>query len=707
MIKFLTLLQLSFFSSFLLSQSVCVKVVDEKGDVISADVHIIESEQSKAFNKEEVCFENLSFGEYTLKASRNDLASSFKVVNVSKEEVYHIKLVLFDGLQLSYPSITILNDIEGLYQIQSSVVKVSAPSAGSFGDPSRVALRAPAVSISNDQTNGIVNRGIAPSTNKWTINDAEIVNPNHLANAGSFGDQVSNASGGVLMFPFEVVKSFEFDQQSKSINAISAVSNFEFNRKGDRFLKLGLLGMEGGYYQSFGKSQLNVHGRYSTVGLLTDLGADFGGEEIKFQDLFVNYNLNSRLNIVAAYGSSSNYRPMLDEEEKELALPNTDSRYDSEIQIVGLTYGPSALNKLRQSLFFSRKTDKNLLDDGTTTNFDLSKSLLSYRGDLSLNSTDLWLNANYSSVAAVLNDLPRNAFQIDNELNYYQFQFGFKRHLVNVIEEEKIVKLNLGADFTYDNLGSEFTLEPFLDFKWAKNNHSFNLSGVVNSQFGQDIVYLINSGNELKRDKVFNASLSYGNSLSEKVRTRFRAFYNYFFDLVEYANFSPAIVGVEYLRQDDYTNEGNAQSYGLEMIWDFEFKNGSGVNFNVSYFDLQQNDIDSRYNFGYVYNLVYSKQPKNKGLGVDLALHYRGGAFEYNPMINEFYLEQFSPYFRIDTRLKYVFKGGNELLLDIQNVTNTQNDAYYTFYEEDGASIVRLKKQLGLIPILSYKYYFD
>ncbi|MBV6639785.1 MAG: carboxypeptidase-like regulatory domain-containing protein, partial [Cyclobacteriaceae bacterium] len=60
--------------------------------------------------------------------------------------------------------------------------------AATYYDPARLVTISPDVAVSNDQNNRISVRGISPNYNTWRLEDVEIVNPNHLSNAGTFSD---------------------------------------------------------------------------------------------------------------------------------------------------------------------------------------------------------------------------------------------------------------------------------------------------------------------------------------------------------------------------------------------------------------------------------------------------------------------------------------------------------------------------------------
>ncbi|MFK7932275.1 MAG: carboxypeptidase-like regulatory domain-containing protein, partial [Saprospiraceae bacterium] len=66
-----------------------------------------------------------------------------------------------------------------------------------FFDPARLAASYAGVVNANDQANALIIRGNSPASNNWQIAGAEIVNPNHTPNAGTFSDRPTFTGGGV------------------------------------------------------------------------------------------------------------------------------------------------------------------------------------------------------------------------------------------------------------------------------------------------------------------------------------------------------------------------------------------------------------------------------------------------------------------------------------------------------------------------------
>ena len=74
-----------------------------------------------------------------------------------------------------------------------------------FFDPGRLAAVYPGAVQTDDGTNGLSIRGNNPSALRWRLFGADVVNPNHLPNAGTFSDRAVAAGGGVLMFSAQMM----------------------------------------------------------------------------------------------------------------------------------------------------------------------------------------------------------------------------------------------------------------------------------------------------------------------------------------------------------------------------------------------------------------------------------------------------------------------------------------------------------------------
>ncbi|MBK8392135.1 MAG: hypothetical protein IPL23_23975 [Saprospiraceae bacterium] len=166
--------------------------------------------------------------------------------------------------------------------------------ASSFDDPSRLVIKAPGFTGSNDQNNALSFRGMPSQYYKWQINGMDVVNPNHLANAGTLADVAATNSGGVNMVSGQLIKQYNFDLpgsiSNSNQNQLSGISNMIFADSLGTFGQASLLGLEAGVGLNVGGTNVFANYRYSFTGLLADFGVNFGGESIKFQDLVVGFN---------------------------------------------------------------------------------------------------------------------------------------------------------------------------------------------------------------------------------------------------------------------------------------------------------------------------------------------------------------------------------------------------------------------------------
>jgi hypothetical protein len=72
-------------------------------------------------------------------------------------------------------------------------------------DPGRVVTAFPGVAGANDGTNHLIIRGNSPNANAWTLEGVEIVNPNHLSNAGTPTDLPTLSGGGVIILSAQML----------------------------------------------------------------------------------------------------------------------------------------------------------------------------------------------------------------------------------------------------------------------------------------------------------------------------------------------------------------------------------------------------------------------------------------------------------------------------------------------------------------------
>jgi hypothetical protein len=154
--------------------------------------------------------------------------------------------------------------------------------AGSLGDPARMVANYAGVMTHNDSRNDIIIRGNSPIGVLWRMEGVEIPNPNHFSALGTTGGPVSMVNNNLLAnsdfltgaFPAEFGNATAgvFDLQMRSGNSGShdflgqiGFNGFELGAEGPMF-RVGET-QKASYLANF---------RYSTFGLMNDLGINFG-----------------------------------------------------------------------------------------------------------------------------------------------------------------------------------------------------------------------------------------------------------------------------------------------------------------------------------------------------------------------------------------------------------------------------------------------
>ena len=588
--------------------------------------------------------------------------------------------------------------------------------AATFEDPSRVLYRHAGISLANDQNNSIVYRGIPSEFIRWSFSGAEVVNPNHLNNAGRLSDESSPSSGGVLAIPFDVISQFSFygnPYTGTQANAMSGVSDFAFDRKGDNFFKFGLLGMEAGF-QSEGNVNTKAHLRYSTVGLLSDLGVDFDGEKIKFYDAFSKTNIGKNLSLIFSAGKSTNNKTAVadtTEIEEYKDLQNID--YSSDYLIGGIRFNTK---KFEQVAFFSKSESERRWDLG----YEIP-GVPTYPDQRFYKYRDRFIS--YKGQYRFI--MPQSVFRLYWSFNYHEnemvkknFTFGGREFAGRVALSydrsvelgDFVLKLNPEIahqyNFSYTN---EFRWEPSAFASISYNDHSLLLNYSKKYRSPRISSFEDQVSNFLDDNESYSVSYQYKNDDHDfnfmtrlydmRVTVPHLAIKQF---LYGFSNISPSNVDLSQLDITDIIN-----SRGVEFIADKSWKGNWYSNVNFSLLDAlyEKLDLETEENFGYVLNIALSKEyslKNSKRLFVNMAYHQRGGAYQvdFDALTGDIDQSRLSAYKRADLRLQ-LESGKNIWVLDIQNFLGLKNDAYY-FYDAYLDEDV-LQEQLAMIPILSYR----
>ncbi|MBV6643755.1 MAG: hypothetical protein KI791_23750, partial [Cyclobacteriaceae bacterium] len=165
-----------------------------------------------------------------------------------------------------------------------------------------------------------------------------------------------------------------------------------------------------------------------------------------------------------------------------------------------------------------------------------------------------------------------------------------------------------------------------------------------------------------------------------------------------------------------YPENSTARTYGASLMGTRSFTGNWYMNFGVSVFESTWDDnMPNRYNLRQNFNASAGKEwffdgkPVRRSLGVNGKVIYQGGLVD--PIQENTLMAPPSTtnadYYRIDLRIQWTRYHENRtssVSLDLQNLSNNENDAYVYYDTFTGQR--EPATQLGLIPILTYRMEF-
>ena len=555
--------------------------------------------------------------------------------------------------------------------------------AGSLGDPSRMAANYAGVSMVSDTRNDIIIRGNSPSGLLWRLDGIEIPNPNHFGAAGTTGGPVSMLNNNLLTNSDFFTGAFPAEYG----NAISGV--FDLNmRSGNKHKReyvgqVGFNGFELGAEGPFSKnnnSSYLINYRYSTLGLMKNLGLNFGaGTAIpQYQDLSFKLDFAKtkfgKFSLIGIGGVS--YIELNDSDNADADTDDgsgynmlgTDIRYGSNTGVVGLSHLYFFNNKTRIKTILSvlgsqSGTEVDSLKFDTQGTIIENSGYKFYRSKYQeikyTASTHLKtkFNAKNNASAGVYFDLyniqyndtvfqgstSRNNYNINGNLSmlraYMQWQHSFTDNLI----------LNSGVYSHLIEINKEVNVEPRVGLKYnITNTQSLSLGYGLHSQMQPRHLYflqtelsdgtIIHTNKDLKTTKSHQVVLGYEKLFFENIRFKTEVYYQGLYDVPvaksapEYSMLNTGDDFYSYAL-DSLLNNGTGKNYGVELTFEKFFSKGYYFLSTLSLFESKYTGYDeaernTSFNGNYVYNALGGYEFKifnNHSLTVDIKGVYAGG----------------------------------------------------------------------------------
>jgi hypothetical protein len=552
--------------------------------------------------------------------------------------------------------------------------------AGSRNDPARMAANFAGVVGVDDSRNDIIIRGNSPMGLLWRLDGVDIPNPNHWGYSGSTGGPVSMLNNTLLensdfytgAFPAEYgnATSGVFDLRMRSGN------NERYEFLGQMGFNGFELGAEGPISRSKGSSFL-VNYRYSTMGVFSALGMDFGTVGVPYyQDLSFKLNLpNTPLGHISLFGLggksdieiwNSRKKP---EDVNFYTDESTDITTGSDMGVVGLTshytFNPNTYMKVTLAAMgqraysdvdtLSQTLEKFRFYESVTIDNRISFSALvnhrfnakhSIKGGA---AAKMLLSDFYDKVWRKEFDEYRSQIDFDGTSwliePYVQWQFRPNDRLT----------LNTGLHYNHFTFNNSNSIEPRIGIRYGLTaKSSINVGYGLHSQISPLFSYFFQKANSdgtytntnlnLGLTKSHHYVVGYDFKINSFTRVKFETYYQNIFeapiDAVESNSFSMLNSGASFVftMPDQLANKGKGENYGVELTIERFLNKGlyfllTGSLFESKYTGSNNKVFNTAFNNNYVVNGLIGKEfyfgssnsKAKRSLSIDLKTMIAGG----------------------------------------------------------------------------------
>lgn len=594
--------------------------------------------------------------------------------------------------------------------------------SGGRSDVSRLASNFAGVATADDSRNDIVIRGNSPTGVLWRLEGIPIPNPNHFATLGTTGGPVSALNPNLLKNSDFITSAFPAEYG----NALSGVfdvgfrsgnkNKYEVNLQTGVFT--GLEGMIEGPLNKKHTSSFLVSYRHSFASLAQELGMDIGTNATpNYRDLTFKFDLDAgKAGRFALFGiladSDIDFIGAELGDDDLFADPNSDSRADSKIGILGLKHNilindrsyirtvlsaTSNANTFYISNFFPESTTEqydSLQIDDTVDRLALSsfynvKNSARWTARFGITLEQTYLN----SFSRIRDGLLSPEDDLKAWVNFRDVNgsvFLIQPFMQHKIKINTNTTLNLGVHGQFHAEQGTGLIEPraAVNVKTGEKSR-LNFGYGLHSQITPLPIYYHRTQNadgsysennqDLEFSKAHHFVLGYDYKLAKDWRAKAEIYYQRLFDIpveLDPSSFSMLNTGADFAFPmiDGLVNDGTGDNYGLELTIEKFFSKGyygllTGSLFQSKYKGSDGIQRSSAFNNQYVVNLLAGKEyrigkSKRITFSTDFKLTTAGGRF-YTPVdlaaskiaqeeIRDeanAYSEQYDAYFRLDFKV--------------------------------------------------------
>jgi hypothetical protein len=541
-------------------------------------------------------------------------------------------------------------------------------------------------------------------------------------------------------------------------NALSGVLDISL-RKGnmeqrEHSVQIGALGVEvstEGPFKSKSNNSYLVNYRYSTLNILDRIGVNLNaiGKYSDYEDLAFNTVIESKsfgsFSLFGIGGQSTSRKPLvngIDIDRAEVGMSGVNHEIalsDKTSVSSSISWSGTQISNDRQirdstqQLVWLNENYRKQYWRGMISAHHLFHPGLSVRGGITYSKLyyDFYLR-NYD----LSNSTYREIINFNEKGNT-----GIAQSFLLISQQfHPSIRAHYGVHFIHFGLTNDFSLEPRgrLEFDLAPGKTISLMAGkhsrIENLQYylardhreGGDEIQL-NQGLGFTRSNHFGGGYSWqtkaGNFLVEGY---YQKLYNAPVYSDAYSWYSPLNEDSGFVT-DSLTNNGEGANYGIEISVNRSLTRGFYYLCNGSLYESRfgsgETNLNSAYNGNYIFHALVGKEfplRKNSLWAVNIK-GTTGGGRRYTPVDFEKSVERgyevldwqrpfekkLPGYFRLDLQFSYKQnheKYSTEFRIDIQNLTDHENTAYYYF--DVVQQKIRQKLQVGILPVLTCRIDF-
>ncbi len=658
---------------------------------------------------------------------------------------------------------------------QNSMATISARSftveetrryAGGLDDPARMASAFAGVTTGNIQDNAIVIRGNSPKGVAWRLEGVDIPNPNHFLGGNIAGGGLVNVISGQLLsnsdfytgaFPAEYGNALAgiFDIKLRTGNT----------EKREYAFQAGMLGIdfaaEGPFSKNSNASYLFNY-RYSTFGLMVDLGLIPSEQIPRYQDLSFKLNFpTKKAGIFSLWGTGAidyNYQPVDDDSTSwETSWDRNTYEWNVKMGAIGLNHkyiigkktylntslvGSGNLNsmdmkrmddnlELRPNWYFIDESGKITLSSYINHKFNAR-----HTNRTGFNMNTLFYNIDLNGTS---NDIPetyRNYVKEDDRSQHIQFFSQSKYYFTSTFS------VNAGFHAEYFVLNGNFTIDPRFGLNWEFiSGQSLSFGYGKHTQLEELKIYCINKkvgdkviypNKNLDLSHAHHMVLGYDWRITENLRLKIEPYFQYLYNIPGIPDSSYSMINFkqDWTFRDSLANNSTGRNIGIDITLERFLQNNFYYLITASIFDSKYKGDDrvwrnTRYDQEFVANILIGKEffigkNKNNIFGINGRFNVIGGE-RYAPILEsesieakrEIYdetrafeeQEAYSNYLDLTITFRINKRNHSSIwAMQIKNVLGTPMRGGYEYnYKTD-----KLQKgdAVVVLPVLSYKIEF-